>query len=71
MPSAWTCTTYPDLHGSFLQSGLDTLSAIYGALQPRNRHGCPVCLAMGESGWMRPASGAEVERLAAEQGVIA
>lgn len=66
---AWTCTVEPERHGSFLQSGLETLSAIYGGLQPKGRFACPVCIALGKSGWMRPADKTEVARLATEQGV--
>lgn len=69
MPAAWTCEAEPARHGSFLQLGLDNLSALYGALQPRNRYGCPICLARGLDGWMRAASEPEAARIAAEQGV--
>lgn len=67
MPHAWTCCGYPDLHGSFLQAGLDTLSAIYGVCQPRNRYACPVCMACGEPGHMRPATQTEGDRLSLQQ----
>lgn len=63
MARAWTCTAEPHRHGSFLQIGLDTLSAIYGALQPRDRFGCPVCIAQGKSGWMRPATEQEEKNI--------
>lgn len=69
MSKAWTCATEPERHGTFPQSGLDTLSALYGALQPRDRYGCPICLAQGKSGWLTPATHTEAARIAAEQGV--
>lgn len=70
MPRAWTCKTYPELHGSFLQAGLQDLSRLYGVLQPAKRLACPVCMACGEPGWMRPAEKheePEVARLATQQ----
>lgn len=63
MVAAWTCLEEPQRHGSFPQSGLDTLSALYGALQPRDRYGCPVCFAAGKEGWVRPASSDEVDKV--------
>lgn len=66
MSRAWTCRTYPELHGSFLQHGLDTLSAIHGVCQPRDRYACPVCMACGEPGWMTPATSTEAGRLSAQ-----
>lgn len=69
MTLAWTCLSKPEQHGSFLQTGLDTLSAIYGAVQPRNRYACPICIAHGGEGWARPATQTEAARIAAEQGV--
>jgi hypothetical protein len=67
MARAWTCRTYPELHGSFLQLGLDNLSALHGVCQPRDRYACPVCMACGEPGHMRPASQTEADRLSAQQ----
>lgn len=67
MSRAWTCISDPDSHGSFLQAGLDALSARYGALQPRDRYGCPRCIAAGQPGWMRPASSTEAGRILAQQ----
>lgn len=69
LPLAWTCTADPARHGSFLQSGLDTLSAIYGGLQPKGRFACPICIALGQPGWVRPSTETEAARIAAEQGV--
>lgn len=66
MPLAWTCISYPEIHGSFLQAGLDTLSALFGALQPRDRYGCPRCIAAGEPGWMKPATETEAARIGRE-----
>lgn len=66
MPAAWTCTAEPQRHGSFLQSGLDTLSAIYGGLQPRGRFACPICVALSRPGYVRPASAAEVAIISEE-----
>lgn len=68
MSLAWTCVVAPEQHGSFLQTGLDNLTAIYGALQPFDRYACPVCLADGKPGYARPASHTEAARLAAQQG---
>lgn len=62
MPHAWLCTAHPEAHGAFPQAGLDTLSAIYGALQPRDRYGCPICLSQGQPGWMRAATETEAAR---------
>lgn len=67
MPRAWTCRTYPELHGSFLRDGLHKLSTVYEVFQPKNRLACPVCLAVGEPGWMRPSEESEVARLATQQ----
>ena len=61
MPLAWACRD--ENHGAFLQAGLDTLSALHGALQPRDRYGCPVCLARGLPGWVRPATHEEASTL--------
>jgi hypothetical protein len=69
MPKAWTCLAQPIRHGSFLQAGLDTLSAIHGAPQPFDRYACPVCLAAGGPGYVRAATETEADRLSAEQGV--
>jgi hypothetical protein len=63
MPAAWTCSAEPKKHGSFLQLGLDNLSAIFGAVQPMDRYACPVCLAQNQSGWMKPATESEVAAL--------
>lgn len=67
MPKAWTCLKEPSRHGSFPQSGMDTLSAIYGGLQPRDRYGCPICIASGGEGHMRAATQTEADRLSAQQ----
>lgn len=69
MARAWTCREEPIRHGSFLQSGLDTVSAIYGGIQPKGRYACPVCIALAKPGFVRPASESEVAQLAAENGV--
>lgn len=66
MPKAWTCNAEPIKHGSFLQLGLDNLSAIYGAVQPMDRYACPVCLANRQPGWMRAATQPEADRLSAQ-----
>jgi len=42
---------------------LDNLSAIYGVCQPMNRFACPVCMACGEPGYMRPAEESEAAAL--------
>jgi hypothetical protein len=66
MPLAWTCITDPERHGSFLQSGLDTLSAIYGGMQPKGRFACPICIALAQPGHMRAATITEADRLFAQ-----
>ena len=48
MSKAWTCIADPVRHGSFLQTALDTLSAIYGGLQPKDRFACPICIALAK-----------------------
>ncbi len=68
MPKAWSCIDFPELHGSFLQAGLDTLSKLCGAVQPEHRYACPICLSIGSPGWMRPSEEPEAARIAAEQG---
>lgn len=62
-PFAWTCMDFPDQHGSFPQHGLDVLSECFGVCQPKNRYACPVCLANGRSGWVKPATEAEGARI--------
>lgn len=63
MPKAWTCSAFPEKHGSFLQLGLDNLSAIFGAVQPIDRFQCPICAADHKPGWMRAATEREVATL--------
>lgn len=63
MPLAWTCAAYPELHGSFLQSGLTLLSKVYGVCQPDHRFACPVCMTCGEPGYLRPAEESEAAAL--------
>lgn len=54
MPWAWTCIEHPASHGHFPQAALDHLAAIAPKMQPRNRYGCPKCIAFDKPGWMRP-----------------
>lgn len=68
-PAAWTCVDEPERHGSFLQQGLDNLSEFFGAVQRRDRYGCPICLAKGDPGWLRPSSSTEADRLFAQKEV--
>lgn len=57
-PHAWTCLDHPASHGSFPQAGLDMLAGIAPDLQPKNRYGCPRCVAEHKPGWMRPTEAA-------------
>lgn len=68
-PAAWTCTAEPVAHGSFPQQGLEMLAVVAPEMQPPNRFGCPVCFAIGQPGWLRPAEKPEAARIAAGQGV--
>lgn len=68
MPAAWACLAEPERHGPFPQQGLEMLAWVAPELQPPNRFGCPVCFAVGQSGWLRPATESEAARIAAEQG---
>lgn len=60
MPLAWACMSYPELHGPFLQAGLDNLADMDRSLQPQHRYLCPTCLALGLRGDVRPATEREV-----------
>lgn len=63
MTLAWQCAADAG-HGPFLQAGLDALADLHPELQPRGRFGCPVCVAKGLAGWLRPASKTEAARFA-------
>lgn len=67
MPFAWTCMEYPELHGSFPQVGLEILSKCFGVCQPAHRFACPVCMACGMPGYVRPATETEGARIVLTQ----
>lgn len=68
MPIAWSCCREPEEHGAFLQSGLLELAEHQPDMQPPRRFGCPVCIAQGHEGAVRPATSAEAARFAANKG---
>lgn len=78
MPRAWTCTRSPS-HGTFLQAGIEALQREHTWAQRGmdvlagsegkdvfkrvDRLACPLCCAAGLSGWVRPATDAEIASL--------
>lgn len=79
MPTAWSCSTYPDTHGAFRQLELDEFQAktpwarrgfdVLAGTETKTvftrieRFACPACTADGKPGFMRPSTHGEILEL--------